>query len=116
MSNNPRVIKEESTTPVTIAPAKTSLKYIKKRIRTRNKTLLSARYNMQTYFLKILKVIPEGDAKGYMFCEQQAAQEAEVERCEKDKSEERQRKVQDKYQQLKQDREQQQKQKQQKKK
>ena len=33
MSNNPRTITENSTTPVTIVPAKTSLKYINKRKR-----------------------------------------------------------------------------------
>ena len=44
---------------------------------------------MRRYCLKILKVIPEGDKKDYMFQEQQQAQEVEAERWEKKQSEER---------------------------
>ena len=76
MSNNPRTITERSTTtPVTIVPAKTSLKYINKRMRTRYKNWLSDR-KFRKYYLKILEVIPEGDEKDYMFREQQEAQVA----------------------------------------
>jgi len=67
MSNEPPVMKKEkSITPVTIAPAKTSLKKIKKRMRTKYKNCLSVR-KMRKNYLKILEVIPEGDEKDYMF-------------------------------------------------
>merc|ERR1712161_109693 len=111
MSNNPRTITENSTTPVTIVPAKTSLKYINKRMRTRYKNWLIDRRSRK-HCLKILEVISEGDEKDHMFQQQQEAQAAETEQWEKEKNEERQRQVQEKYQRLKQDREKQQQQKQ----
>jgi len=118
MSNDkrPGTIKEENRTSVTITPAKASSKYINKMMRMRETNWLNERKS-QKWCLKILEVIPEGDEKNYRFIEQQEAQAAEVERWEKEQSEERQRKLQEKYQRLKQDREQQQqKQKQRKKK
>ena len=113
MSNDkrPGTIKEESRTPVTITPAKASSKYIKKMMRMRQTNWLNERKSRK-WCLKILEVIPEGDEKNYRFIEQQEAQAAEVERWEKEQSEERQRKLQDKYQLLKHDQQQQQQQKQ----
>merc|ERR1712238_378570 len=102
---------ENSTTPVTIVPAKTSLKYINKRMRARYKNWWNDRRSRK-HCLKILEVIPEGDEKDYMFQEQQEAQAAEEEQWEKEKNEERQRQVREKHQRLKQDREKQQQQKQ----
>merc|ERR1712161_116869 len=94
MSNNPRAITERSTTtPVTIVPAKTSLKYINKRMRPRYKNWLSDR-KFRKHYLKILEVIFEGDEKDYMFQEQQEAQAAEAEQWEKEKNEERQQQIQ----------------------
>merc|ERR1712238_615428 len=115
MSNNPRTITENSTTPVTIVPAKTSLKYINKKMRTRQTNWLLDRRSRK-HCLKILEVIPEGDEKDYMFQEQQEAQAAEEEQWEKEKNEERRRQGREKHQRLKQDREKQQQQKQKQKK
>ena len=78
-------------------------------MRTRYKSWLSDR-KFRKHYLKRLEVIPEGDEKDYRFCEQQEARVAEVERWEKEKSEEKQRQLQEKYQRLKQEREQQQQQ------
>merc|ERR1712238_162957 len=111
MSNNPRTKTENSTTPVTIVPAKTSLKYKNKRMRARFKSWLIDRRSRK-HCLKILEVISEGDERDHMFQQQQEAQAAETEQWEKEKNEERQRQVQEKYQRLKQDREKQQQQKQ----
>jgi len=70
--------KEKSITPVTIALAKTSLKKIKKKMRTKYKNWLSVR-QMRKNYLKILEVISKGDEKDYMFREQQEAQTAQEE-------------------------------------
>jgi len=111
MSKYPRMIKKEKEpTPVTIAPAKTSLKIINSKVRRKYRHWLRIR-NMQKYCLKILEVIPEGEQKAYKFKEQQEAAVVEVERWTKDKSVERQQQLQEKYQQLKHDREQQKKRK-----
>eukprot|EP00751_Fragilariopsis_kerguelensis_P030879 CAMPEP_0170924084 /NCGR_PEP_ID=MMETSP0735-20130129/11454_1 /TAXON_ID=186038 /ORGANISM="Fragilariopsis kerguelensis, Strain L26-C5" /LENGTH=130 /DNA_ID=CAMNT_0011323859 /DNA_START=262 /DNA_END=652 /DNA_ORIENTATION=+ len=103
MSKYPRMIKKEKEpTPVTIAPAKTSLKIINSKVRRKYRHWLRIR-NMQKYCLKILEVIPEGEQKAYKFKEQQEAAVVEVERWTKDKSVERQQQLQEKYQQLKHD-------------
>ena len=106
MSNDPRVImKEKATTPVTIAPAKVSLKKINRRVGRRYRQWLDTQ-KLRKWCLKILEVIPEGEEKTYKFQEQQEEEAAEVERWEKEQSEERQRQLQEKYRRLKQDREQ----------
>ena len=110
MSNDPRALME-ITTPVTIVPAKASLKNINRKVKMRYRQWLSIQ-KLRKHCLKILEVIPEGDEKDYMFREQQEAQAAEVEQWEKEKNKERQRQVQEKYQRLKQDQEKQQQQKQ----
>ena len=111
-SKDPRMIKKEKKiTPVTIAPAKVSLKIINRRVRRKYRKW-SRVQNTRKYCLKILEVIPKGEEKAYKFQEQQQEEAAEVECWEKEQSEERQRKLQEKYQRLKQDREQQQQQKQ----
>ena len=113
MSNDPRMIKKEKKiTPVTIAPAKVSLKRFNKKAKCQYRQWLEAR-KLRTWCIKIPEVISEGGEKEYIFCEQQEAAAAEAERWEKKKSEERQRQLQEKYQRLKQDREQQQQQQQQ---
>merc|ERR1712238_65078 len=107
----PGTTKEKSRTPVTIAPAKASVKYNNKRRRIRQTNWVNER-NMRKHCLMTLEVIPEGDEKDHMFQEQQEVQAAEAEQWEKEKKEERRRQVQEKYQRLKQDREKQQQQKQ----
>jgi len=116
MSKYPRMIKKEKEpTPVTIAPAKTSLKIINSKVRRKYRHWLRIR-NMQKYCLKILEVIPEGEEKAYKFQEQQEAATTEAERWEKKKSEERQQKLPAKCQRLIHESKQQHKQKQRKKK
>ena len=104
IDKRPRAIKEESKTPVTITPAKASVKYNNKRMRIRQTNWVNER-NMRKQFLKILEVIPEGDEKDYMFHEQQEEQAAEEELWEEEKNKERQQQVQEKSQRLKQDQE-----------
>merc|ERR1712238_233055 len=111
VDKRPGTTKKESRTPVTIAPAKASVKYNNKRMRTRQTNWVNER-TMRKHCLMTLEMIPEGDEKDYMFQEQQETQAAETEQWEKEKNEERRRQVQEKYQRLKQDREKQQKQKQ----
>ena len=90
MSNDPRVIKKKKkTTPVTIAPAKASLEKINRRVGRRYSQWLDTR-KLRKWCLKILEVIPEGEEKAYKFQEQQQEEAAEVERCKKEQSEERQ--------------------------
>merc|ERR1712194_103765 len=62
MSNDkrPGTIKEESRTPVTITPAKASLKRINKRMRIKQINWSNER-NMRKHCLKTLEVIPEGE-------------------------------------------------------
>ena len=79
MSNDPRGMKKEkSTTPVTIAPAKTSLKKINREVKMRYRHWLSTQ-KLRKWLQKIPEVISEGDEKDYMFQEQQEVQEAEAE-------------------------------------
>merc|ERR1712238_274536 len=92
IDKRPGTTKEESRTPVTIAPAKASVKYNNRRMRIRQTNWVNER-NMRKHCLMTLEVIPEGDEKDYMFREQQEAQAAETEQ----KGEEKQRQVQEKY-------------------
>ena len=94
MSNDPRMIKKKKkTTPVTIAPAKASLKKINRKIRIIYRKWLDTR-KFRKQCLKIMEVIPKREEKAYKFQEQQEeAAAAEVERWEKEKSEERQRQL-----------------------
>lgn len=80
MSNDPRTIKKEKkTTPVTITPAKTSLRKITRKVECRYRHWLDTQ-KLQKWCLKIPEVISEGGEKEYMFQEQQEAKEAEAER------------------------------------
>jgi len=116
MSNDPRIHhkdKDKKITPITIAPAKVSLKKVIRKEKHRYRQWLHAR-KIRTWCIKIPEVISEGGEKEYMFCEQQEAEEAEAEYWMKKQSEERQQKLQEKYKRLKYDREQQQQQRKQK--
>merc|ERR1712238_312166 len=92
IDKRPGTTKEESRTPVTITPAKASVKYNNKRMRIRQTNWVNER-NMRKHCLKTLEMIPKGDEKDYRFCEQQEARAVE----EKEKGEEKQRQVQEKY-------------------
>jgi len=82
-------------TPVTIA-AKASPSRTKKRIQIKYSKWLGIR-KFRKQLLNIPEAIPEGEEKAYKFQEQQEAAVAEVERWEKEMSEERQRQLQQKY-------------------
>ena len=67
MNKDPRMIKKEKEpTPVTIAPAKASLKIIKRRVRRKYRVWLRTQ-KVRKQFLKILEVIPKGGEKAYKF-------------------------------------------------
>jgi len=67
MSNDPQLTKKMKTTiPVTIAPAKTSLEKINRKVKLKYRNRLSVQI-LQKYCVKKLEVIPKGEEKAYKF-------------------------------------------------